>query len=280
MRINNKLEEESFRYTTEKESMNVRADEIEKLREINEYCRNIKPEKEEISFCDSIWDVEVEQGVPLAEWLFSGRGHGHQDDKDKILEIIGKNSEKKTESEQKEISVALGEWQGAASDQSQYIEKRRNILAGISDVEEYYEFMPSCFMKCKFAENILEEMKYIKDFPKHTEEITENLAVLNDNALDLYEKYHDNLSEAVKILSAKILECSNDPNHRNQLVFKFAYEQSQDAEKELAYVEIECSPHLKLIRKDSNLRIYFYWKDDRIGNGKKVLIGRIGRHPY
>ena len=83
-----------------------------------------------------------------------------------------------------------------------------------------------------------------------------------------------------KILSAKILECSNDPNHRNQLVFKFAYEQSQDVEKELAYVEIECSPHLKLIRKDSNLRIYFYWKDDRIGNGKKVLIGRIGRHPY
>lgn len=108
----------------------------------------------------------------MSEWLFSGKGHGHQDDKDKILEIIGKKPEKKIESEQKEISVALGEWQGAASDQS------------------------------------------------------------------------------------------------------------QDVEKELAYVEIECSPHLKLIRKDSNLRIYFYWKDDRIGNGKKVLIGRIGRHPY
>ena len=43
---------------------------------------------------------------------------------------------------------------------------------------------------------------------------------------------------------------------------------------------VVCSPHLKLIRGGSNLRIYFEWCDKDVGNGEKVLIGRIGRHPY
>ena len=37
---------------------------------------------------------------------------------------------------------------------------------------------------------------------------------------------------------------------------------------------------LRQIKELVDLRIYFYWKDDRIANGKKVLIGRIGRHPW
>lgn len=40
------------------------------------------------------------------------------------------------------------------------------------------------------------------------------------------------------------------------------------------------NPHTKLIRRDSDLRIYCYWKDERIADGSKVLIGRIGRHPW
>ena len=47
-----------------------------------------------------------------------------------------------------------------------------------------------------------------------------------------------------------------------------------------AIKDIGCSPHLKLIHPGSNLRIYFYWCDAVIGEGKKVLVGRIGRHPY
>lgn len=41
-----------------------------------------------------------------------------------------------------------------------------------------------------------------------------------------------------------------------------------------------CEPHLKLNRPDSDLRIYFQWKDEDVGKGEKVLVGRIGRHPY
>ena len=44
--------------------------------------------------------------------------------------------------------------------------------------------------------------------------------------------------------------------------------------------EVLCEPHLKLIRRDSDLRIYFWWCDDKIGEGQKVLVGHIGRHPY
>ena len=279
MQINNILEEESFCYTAEKATMDLRADEIDKLREINEYCRNIKPVKEELLFSERIWEIEVEKGVPLSDWLFSGKGHGRQDDKDKILEIIGKQLYQRNNDESKKIAVALGEWENAVWNRNQYISKRRNILAEITDVQEYCDFMKSCFMQCEFADNIMEEMKYIKDFPEHAEEITRNLSVLNDEAVDLYEKYHDNLSEAIKILSTKLLECSNDPKHRKGLQFTFSYEECEKT-GEIGHADIECSPHLKLFRRDSDLRIYFYWKDDRIGNGKKVLIGRIGRHPY
>ena len=41
-----------------------------------------------------------------------------------------------------------------------------------------------------------------------------------------------------------------------------------------------CEPHLKLINKGFNLRIYFQWKDEEVGRGEKVLVGRIGGHPY
>lgn len=44
--------------------------------------------------------------------------------------------------------------------------------------------------------------------------------------------------------------------------------------------QVVCHPHFKLIRDDSDLRIYFQWKDSRVGNNEKVLIGRIGRHPW
>lgn len=32
--------------------------------------------------------------------------------------------------------------------------------------------------------------------------------------------------------------------------------------------------------RDSNLRIYFFWFDEEIGKGEKVLVGHIGGHPY
>ena len=74
--------------------------------------------------------------------------------------------------------------------------------------------------------------------------------------------------------------CAPDPKHKKYLQFEFSYEQEVDGEMKYRSKKIECQPHFKLIRDDSNLRVYFWWKDDDIGAGKKVLIGRVGRHPW
>lgn len=123
-------------------------------------------------------------------------------------------------------------------------------------------------------------MRKIPDFGLHTEEIVNNLALLNDEAIAIYEKHKKNAKEAMKELASKAKDCSGDPKHKELLKFPFPYEVKEKGESCTYIVEISCSPHLKLIRKDSNLRIYFYWYDERIGDGEKVLIGRIGGHPY
>ena len=146
--------------------------------------------------------------------------------------------------------------------------------------QEYREFMDSCFRNSCFADNILSEMKYIEKFSSHTQEITDCLGLLNDEALKLYEEHRDNLKEAMAILTAKQIACSPDHAHRDSLIFPFTYYEEIEGEKCSVQKEIMCEPHLKLINKHSNLRIYFYWKDDQVGEGRKVLVGRIGRHPY
>lgn len=267
MQINNKLVEESFRFKPEKNNMSFRSEEVERLGEINNYCREIG---EKILCKDEIWDIEVESGVKLADWIYSRRGSGSQTDRKLVEEIINKQGI--SSSHGIDINISLGKWENAADNTDVYVDCRREILGHIDTPEEYFEFMHSCFIDSYFADNILSEMKHIKDFAVHAKEITDNLAVLNDEAIELYCEYQNNLAEANDILSSKLLECSVDPKHREALWFPFTYED--------VHTDIKCEPHMKLIRRDSDLRIYFYWKDERIADGSKVLIGRIGRHPW
>lgn len=74
--------------------------------------------------------------------------------------------------------------------------------------------------------------------------------------------------------------CATDPNHKRELYFEFSYEQEIGGNIQEKKKWVECQPHFKLIRDDSDLRVYFQWKDDDVGNGEKVLIGRVGRHPW
>ena len=93
-------------------------------------------------------------------------------------------------------------------------------------------------------------------------------------------QYRNNLKEAERILTSMLLECSDDPNHREHLWFPFTYVEMLDGETVKREKAVLCEPHLKLIRRDSDLRIYFWWCDDKVGKGEKVLVGHIGRHPY
>ena len=124
-------------------------------------------------------------------------------------------------------------------------------------------------------------MRRIPQFRSCTEAIVSNLALLNDYAIEIYERHNHNAAEAMKELSVRTLECTGDPAHKAYLKFPFSYLGDGDGNEEQWQIkDIECSPHMKLIRRDSNLRIYFFWFDDRIGEGEKVLIGHIGKYPY
>ena len=137
------------------------------------------------------------------------------------------------------------------------------------------------FINSCFAKGILSEMKHIDSFPDRVQEITKALGILNDEAVKLYQQYSDSLGEAMRILSARLQrECSPDPKHSKDLIFSFTYSEQIEGKTVAATKDIECSPHFKLIHPGSNLRIYFYWCDAAIAGGEKVLVGRIGRHPY
>lgn len=276
MQINNRLEIQSFQFTKEKPNMLVRSEEIRNLADVYGYCAKIK---ERINYSEDLWNVVVEEGVELSEWLYYSLGEGNYEDRRLLAELIAKASDSTGEKDEK-ISIALGKYYSAAYDLVSYTKLRREILQRISNPSDFGKFMPTCFVNSIFADDIINEMKNIKNFSMHTEEIVNNLAVLNDEAVSLYEKYHHNLKQAMDILSSKLLACSPDSNNKDSLKFTFSYEECINGENVARNKSITCSPHLKLIHKGSDLRIYFWWCDSEVGNGEKVLIGRIGSHPY
>lgn len=163
---------------------------------------------------------------------------------------------------------------------TQYLAKRRDILTDCIAYQEFSAFMRTCFPDIIFAEDIEKGIRGIPDFGQHSVRmaIVHDLGILNDEALLIYEKHYPRFEEMFKELSAKGLVCSPDKaENRKYLTFSFSYS-LDNGESQIKTVF--CSPHTKLIRKDSNIRIYFEWRDADIGTGQKVLVGRIGGHPY
>lgn len=287
MQVINFLEEESLAYTNEGENLAVRRDEIGDLMEIAAYCQN-ESVKEPLVYHEMLWETEVQKEVSFADWLFGNKGNGKEEDRRRLQEAFSKQifrpmGEGPVEENinRRIIRIALGEYQTCVSTVEEYIEKRRDILNSIKNVAEYKEFMQSCFVNSCFADDILSEMKHIAHFPDRTKELTKALGILNDEAVELYRQYYDRLEEAMKILTAHLQrECAPDPEHAGDLIFTFTYWEQLEGKPVPKTKEVECSPHLKLLHAGSNFRIYFYWSDAVIGAGEKVLVGRIGRHPY
>lgn len=158
-----------------------------------------------------------------------------------------------------------------------YLKQRRLILAELVSPLEFSTFMPTCFANSVFSDNILIGLKKIPDFDEMLvrKSIVEDLSVLNDYALEIYNEYYPDFKAMYQALDAKVLSAGPDPKHKKKLEFAFTYTDGDDTQTKM----ICCSPHTKLLRKNSNLRIYFYWKDDDVAPNK-VLIGHIGGHPY
>lgn len=278
--IDNHLCENSFQYhTTDKDKyLGAREEELLDLQEICDYCRI----NEESLLCDldKFYNMEVEPGISLCDWVFSDMGSGSHDTRSMLLYMLDSIKELEADGD-KEILISLGEYENCINTADGYREKRREFLAELTDVEEFATFMRSCFQNTVFSDDIVAAMKKIPKFRNCTKPIVSNLSLLNDYAIEIYERHNFNAAEAMKELSARALECTGDPAHKAYLKVPFSYyEEGSDCGAEWQIKEIECSPHMKLIRRDSNLRIYFYWFDETIGDGKKVLVGHIGSHPY
>ena len=287
MQVINSLKEESFAYTNKKENLSLRRDEIGELMEIVTYCQN-ESVKEAVEYQEALWETYVQEDVTFADWLY-GRGAGNEEDRRRLQEVMSKKgmilSDRKEGAVEntgiRNIDITLGQFQTGVSEVKEYIRERREVLSSIKNVIEYEAFMQSCFINSCFAKGILSEMKHIDSFPDRVQEITKALGILNDEAVKLYQQYSDSLGEAMRILSARLQrECSPDPKHSKDLIFSFTYSEQIEGKTVAATKDIECSPHFKLIHPGSNLRIYFYWCDAAIAGGEKVLVGRIGRHPY
>lgn len=279
MKVNNILKEESLDYSITGLALTERMNDIKALDEVSDFCMK---QKEKIEYGVSLYDVLVEPDMTLLDVLYSGRRAVSQDGLAMITELIDKKWKVKSSAEpyEKIIQCSLGKMEEAVCNMEEYKAARQKILKTLTSQKEYLEFMKSCFSNSVFAEGFEEEFMHIKDFKQCMEEITNCLQVLDNEAIGLYEEYKNNLQKAMEILTKKLCTCGPDPKHEKDLHFIFKYEMEENGEEVICRKDIVCSPHLKLIRDDSDLRIYFYWKDEDIYEGKKVLIGRIGRHPW
>ena len=271
MIINNRLLEESFNHRNNPQGSDIG----ECIVSIDEVYLYVSSVGERLYFDEEcIFSQEIKRGISLADWLW---GSSNEDDdkdlKDMLVQVLTKPMAKEETLFSDRIEICFFPDGRHVSTENQYVSQRRTVLSQITDKAEFCDFMPSCFVDSVFSAQIKSGFNSITDFGVHAEEIVKNLSVLNDEALDIYRENKPNLQKAYRMLTSRLLECSHDPENVKYLRFEFI---NDKGDNEI----VECSPHTKLVRKDSNLRIYFYWLHENIGAGKKILIGRIGTHPY
>ncbi len=283
MQITNKLVSESFSIEYSGKALTTRETDYVNLDKIFDYCKQIG---ETVYYDDNLYDTMVEDGIYLYEIIYGIKDGVSKDGADYLRELFGK-SKKHPSADENAIIIfcSCGEYSNekisAAHTLSFYAKERQTYLKNIKNHADYGAFMKSCFPNCVFSTDCIKELAHIKNFSDNVAEITACLSLLNEKALNLYRQYSNDLSKAQAILQSELHRtCAPDPKHKKDLLFEFEYEMDKDNQRKTLHKTIECQPHFKLIRDNSNLRIYFFWKDDDIGNGKKVLIGRIGRHPW
>lgn len=278
MKITNEIINESFSYVYSQKAVSTRMSEQLDLDEILEFCLSIQ---EKTCYDEELLYTEVEDGIFLYELLYGVKDGASRDGTVFLREMMNKKCKKKTEDAEHVIGCSCGTFPDAASNLHEYAAKRQEFLRTVIDPRKYGKFMRTCFPNSVFAEGCEKELEYVKDFSMYRNEITDCLSLLDEKAISLYHEYQTNLAEAQRILQAMLQKtCAPDPEHKKFLRFEFTYEQEIDGEMQPRKKVIECQPHFKLIRDDSDLRVYFWWQDDEVGDGKKVLIGRVGRHPW
>ena len=188
--IDNDLCEYSFQYNADElKYLGTREDELLDLQGICDHCRI----NNESLLCDldKFYDAEVEPGVSLCDWVFSNQGTGSHDARSMLLYMLDSIKEFIAEGNG-EILISLGPCEGCVSEVEEYKKKRREFLINLTNVEEFAAFMGTCFQNTVFSDDIVSAMRKIPKFRDCTEAIVFNLALLNDHAIEIYERYNFN----------------------------------------------------------------------------------------
>lgn len=283
MKVKNSFVQESFVWNGH--SNDDFRDAAKHLNEIVTYLHDLD---EPIYGQDNLYFQEILQDTPIYSFYERPEEDPFNDEKQLVLlSLQGMFYQEGNEKFNEEIGLQFytvehpgGELVRQAADLDQYLAQRRDILAYCLTCQEFSSFMKTCFPDIIFSDDIERGLRSIPDFSKLDVRtaIVHDLGVLNDEALNLYREYYPDTRKMCQALGSKVLACSIDtPEHNKQLYFSFSY---MDNTKSSQIKSVLCSPHTKLIRRDSDLRIYFAWQNADIGGGEKILVGRIGGHPY
>jgi hypothetical protein len=290
MKVKNSVLSNSFDYRKNTEGTEGFEAALQSLDDIATYIEQTA-EGEELFYSDSLFDQEILQGSTITSFYYLKENDPLYEQKSLFIRILGTMKQESdvdlsSERIEREIQVSFYPTNDVENDVSgvcdlrDYISARRDLLVQISDTVEFAAFMRTCFAETIFSDNIEKGLKGIDNFRiiEVRKAIVHDLSVLNDQAIQIFERYNPDQEHMFAELRTMVTACSPDsPKHKDHLVFSFTYLDTQGI---LNTKPICCSPHTKLIRKDSNLRIYFSWRDHEVGEGRNVLIGHIGKHPY
>ena len=148
----------------------------------------------------------------------------------------------------------------------------------LQDFSELFDWKRKCFPQLLFTEDSFGNKRKAfsinssnPDFSDLYKQTVKCLSILNNQTKELVLL---NTSERILALQAKLpkeISCSgkgrNEKGNFKKKVFV----------KDKVPTDINCHPHFKLIRGDSDYRIYFSWENEKI-QSQTFIIAKIGSH--
>lgn len=244
---------------------------LDGLNQIQSHCKTYK---EKICYESKLLDVDFHNGETFSDWLFLG---DYDDEHQYMLRLYNEWHEIETdEISEKNIYIGLRENEYCVHGLNDYLHNRQEYLTESINALEFSSFMQSCFANLTFSDHVYQSLKQIRLFREYVPFIVKDLQVLDDYALSVFLECKEDMQKAISIISAKVTECSNDQKHKDDLMFRFRGKTNEGE----CDIMVCCQTHTKVKERYSDVRIYFKWNDERVEGGRKVLIGRIGTHPY
>ena len=275
MRINNKIVSESFSVS---ESGNNISDNIEALRAISsliEFCSQIG---DIISYDDELfYQVVDNDGTIFADWLYGNTSGLEKDAIDYFSSLLRQKCTKEHDGDTT-IEIGLPCNTKYVGRFEEYKQERCSIMEKLVDKSEFVDMAQKSFPNLLFSNTCFVNMK--KEMVGDTtvrRQMVKILAFLDKDQGNTYRSCNNDIELSLRSMESLVgITCATDPKHKDDLMFDFTIQNSNA----VATKKICCHIHFKILRDDSNYRLYFWWNDEKLDNKGKIPIGYIDGHPY